>query len=508
MPDSVLAVLGLILAAAAGALTAWTVARAHARAVFERDRASLMSRIATLEAVEKEVGKQLGERQMEIGDLRAGLDRERTERARAEERSAAERRNLDEQRRGIEEARVQLADTFRALSAEALEHTSGTFLERARETLDAQLGRREQAVEALLAPLHDALRRTDEHVRELEKSRQQAWGGLEEQLRSLAEQSRELQRETSTLSSALRASQARGRWGEIALRRVVELAGMTEHCDFVEQVSVDGEGGRLRPDLVVRLPAAREIVVDAKVPLAAYLDAVAATTPEARRDALGRHARELRAHMMQLAAKAYWKQFPQSPDLVVMFIPGESFVTAAVEVDPELPTDAMGRRVVIATPMILFTLLAAVAHSWQQLVVAKSAEEVRRLGQELYERLATFGGHVRNVGQSLERAVEAYNDAVGSIERRVFPAARRFRDLGAGTRDEIPALEPVDQVTRRLTAAEFAEQLELDADPRPRSRRRAGAADAERTREAGTPGPHAGEIGPGPDATGVAERAE
>jgi DNA recombination protein RmuC len=295
MPESVLVVFGLAVAAAAGASGAWVAARSHARAVSERDRSALVSRIATLEAVEKEVGKQLTERQMEVGDLRAALDRERTERARAEERSAAERRNLDEQRRALDDARARLADTFRALSAEALEQTSGTFLERARETLDAQLGRREQAVEALLAPLHEALRRTDEHVRELEKTRQQAWGGLEEQLRTLAEQGRELQRETSTLSSALRGSQARGRWGEIALRRVVELAGMTEHCDFVEQVSVDSEGGRMRPDLVVRLPAAREVIVDAKVPLAAYLDAVAATTPEARRDALARHARELRA---------------------------------------------------------------------------------------------------------------------------------------------------------------------------------------------------------------------
>ncbi|MBI2216580.1 MAG: DNA recombination protein RmuC [Candidatus Rokubacteria bacterium] len=488
MLEAVLVVTGLVLGAAIGGIGAWLIGRSRLTAAHAAERGRLEQRLAALETVEKELGKQLTERQLDLGDLRAALDGERTERARAEERAAAERRNVEDQRRLLDHARAQLADTFRALSADALSQTSGTFLERARETIDAQLRHREQAVEALLRPLQDALRRAEEQVRELEKTRQQAYGGLEEQLRSLAEQSRHLQRETSTLATALRSSQARGRWGEVALRRVVELAGMTEHCDFVEQVTVEGDSGRLRPDMVVRLPAAREVVVDSKVPLAAYLDAVAATTPDARREALARHARELRAHMTQLANRAYWKQFAQSADLVVMFIPGESFVTAAVEADPDLPTDAMARRVVIATPMILFTLLAAVAHGWQQQLVAKSAEDVRRLGQELYERLATLGGHVRGIGQSLEKAVEAYNDAVGSIERRVLPAARRFRDLGAGTRDDIPPLEAIDQGLRRLTAPEFAEQLELapeasDAGARPR-RRAARTADVDRSEDA------------------------
>lgn len=471
-------------ALAAGAALGWLAARGHFLAVARAEREAFQGRIAAAESLQDDARKQMTERELRISELVAQVEVERTERARGEERWAGERKNLEEQRRLLDEARERLADTFKALSADALNQSAGLFLERARETLEGQLGRREQVIEGLVRPLQDALRRAEEQTRELEKTRQHAYGSLEEQLRALADQSRQLQRETGTLASALRSSQARGRWGEIALRRVVELAGLTEHSDFVEQVTVeDGDGGRLRPDMVIQLPAGRQIIIDSKVPLAAYLEAMAATAPEARQEALARHARDLRSHVAQLAGKAYWKQFPQSPDLVVLFIPGESFVAAAAEADPELLADAMERRIVVASPATLFALLAAVAYGWQQQLVARSAEEIRKLGQDLYERLATLGSHFRNVGQALGKAVEAYNDAVGSMERRVLPAARRFRDLGAGAREEIPVLDPIDQDPRRLTASELAVQLELDRDSHDEGA--SGPAASDRTTDAG-----------------------
>ena len=458
MTELLLVLVGL----AVGSAVAWLFAQqrlARARA----DHDARTTRIAALETLEKELGKQLTDRQLEVADLRAALDRERTERARAEERWQSERRNLEEQRRFVDDARDRLGETFKALSADALNQTSAILFDRARETVDAQLGRREAAIEKLLEPLHDALRRAEAQVRDMEHARQHAYSTLEERVRALGEQSRMLERETHGLASALRGSQARGRWGEIALRRVIELAGMTEHCDFSEQVTAEGESGRVRPDMVVRMPAGRTIVLDSKVPLSAYLEAVEAATDEDRQQALLRHAASLRQHMQQLAGKAYWKQFKASPDLVVMFIPGEAFVAAAVEVDRELLADAMEKRVVVATPVTLFALLAAIAYGWQQQRMAKHAEDIQKLGQDLYERLATLGAHVSGVGTALGRAVEAYNDAVGSLERRLLPAARRFRDLGVGSRDEIPALETLDQDPRRLTAPEFSVQLEIGA---------------------------------------------
>jgi DNA recombination protein RmuC len=451
----------LALGLTVGALVTWLFARTHAAGLAARERAVLDVRVAALETLEKELKRQLTERQLESGDLRAALDRERTERVRAEERWTAERANLAEQKRLLGAAREELGTTFKALSADALTQTSGTFLERARETLEAQLGRREQAIEGLLRPLAEALRRAEDHVREIEKTRQQAYGSLEEQLRALTEQNRHLQRETGNLASALRSSQTRGRWGEIALRRIVELAGMTEHFDFTEQVSVEGDAGRLRPDMVVHLPGRRDIVIDVKAPLDAYDEALRAASEDDKQRALAQHAQAVRGHMTALASRGYAKQFAHSPDLVVMFIPGESFVAAAVETDGKLLVDAMERRVVIATPTTLFALLSAIAHGWQQQEVAKNAEEIRKLGQDLYERLSILATHVRGIGQGLERAVDAYNDAVGSIERRVLPAARKFRELGVAAREELAPLEAVDSPLRRISAIELGEQLAL-----------------------------------------------
>jgi len=287
----------------------------------------------------------------------------------------------------------------------------------------------------------------------MEAARQHAYGSLQEQLSVLAAGHADLQREAGALVAALRTPHVRGRWGELTLHRVVELAGLAPHCDFVEQVTIDGASGRVRPDMVVRLPAGREIVVDAKVPLSAYLDALAAPGDEERAAGMARHAQQLRQHMGSLASRAYWDEFARAADLVVMFVPGEGFVAAAAEADPTLIEDGLARKVVVATPTTLIALLRAVAYGWRQERLAENAAHISELGRHLYERLRALTGHVAEMGASLGRATAAYNRAVGSMEARVLPAARRFRDLGAAGGEELPALEAVSEQPRGFTAA-------------------------------------------------------
>jgi DNA recombination protein RmuC len=314
--------------------------------------------------------------------------------------------------------------------------------------------------------LHDALQRYDTQVQALEARRQHAYGSLEEQLGALARSNAELQREAGNLVAALRAPQVRGRWGEITLRRVVELAGMANRCDFVEQVTVEGEEGRLRPDMVVHLPAGRDIVVDAKVPLAAYLDATMARTPEERNAALARHVQQVRQHVSRLAEKAYWEQFPSAPELVVMFVPLEAAIATALELDGSLLEDGMGRKVLPATPVTLMGLLLTIAYGWRQEQIATNAAQISALGRELYERIRGFAGHFEDVGDKLGKATAAYNRAVGSMESRVLPSARRFRDLGAATGDDIAMLDTVDTQPRPLSVPEIPRQLST-TDPVP-----------------------------------------
>ena len=459
MADALLLVVG----AAVGGALAWALVHARLGGVAHAERAALQARVASLETLADELRKQLTQRDLESGDLRGALETERTARAQAEARGEAARVSVEEQRRLLDDARERLTDTFRALSADALRQSQSSLVEMAA----SQLGRRQEAIDAAVRPLQDALTRYEAHVRALEVTRQDAYGTLKEQLRSLASTNAELQRETGQLATALRAPNVRGRWGEITLHRVVELAGLTEHCDYGEQVTVEGEGGRLRPDMVVHLPGGREIVVDAKVPLAAYLEAIGAATPEERAGGFTRHAVQVRQHMTTLAGKAYWEQFTTAPELVVMFIPGEAFVGAAVEADPALLEDGMARRIVIATPTTLVALLRAIAYGWRQERIAGNAAQISDLGRQLYERLRTLGGHVEEVGGALARAVRAYNNAVGSLETRVLPAARRFRDLGAATGDDIETLTTLDQTPRPLTAPEYPQQLTTgEAEPR------------------------------------------
>jgi DNA recombination protein RmuC len=434
-----------------GAMLTWLVVRARRTAAAAAERERLQARVAALEALEAEMRRLLVQRDGEVAHLHDALAGERELRGQADARWEASRANLEEQRRLLEEARSRLTETFKVLSAEALEQSGAAFLERAREALDAQLGRRQDAVEGLVRPLQDALGRYEGAIRAMEGTRAQAYGSLEQQLRALATGHADLQRETGALVAALRTPHVRGRWGELTLHRVVELAGLTQHCDYLEQVTVEGQSGRVRPDMIVRLPAGREIVVDAKVPLSAYLDALAARTEEERTAALARHAQQMRQHMSALASKAYWDEFAKAADLVVMFIPGESFVAAAAEADGSLIEDGLSRRVVVATPTTLIALLRSIAYGWRQEQLAQNAGEISALGRQLYERLRVLTTHVGEVGASLGRATAAFNRAVGSMESRVLPSARRFRDLGAAGGEDLPLLEPIDERPRELS---------------------------------------------------------
>jgi DNA recombination protein RmuC len=421
----------------------------------------LSRRGGAAEATISEVRVQLEKAERDFQELRARLDREREARVKAETEFAEARKNLEEQKQTLQRAREELTDTFKALSADALRSSGESFLELAKKQLETVLAeskgdleKRREAIEGLVKPLREALKGYEEHLRSLEKSRKEAYGGLQEQLKSLATAHSELKQETGNLVTALRNPQVRGRWGEVSLHRVVELAGMSEHCDFSEQVSVSSEEGRVRPDMVVHLPAGRQIVVDAKVSLDAYLNALAAETEPERQRCLAEHARQTRDHMDALVRKSYWDQFESAPEFVVMFIPGESFFGAAVDNDPSLIEDGMKNRVVLATPTTLIALLRAVAYGWRQEQLAKNAQEISDLGRQLYDRLRVLAEHLTRIGGGLERAIGAYNDAVGSMERRVFPAARRFGELGVTATAEIPPIEPVETAPRRLSPPE------------------------------------------------------
>jgi DNA recombination protein RmuC len=360
-----------------------------------------------------------------------------------------------EREQALELALQRLRTGFDAVAGQALRGNNELFLQLARQTLAQQqdhalrnLTDREKAVESMLTPVRDALRQTQEQISRIEKERAESFGALRASLESVALGQASLQRETRNLVAALRRPEVRGQWGELTLRRLAELAGMVERCDFVEQVHTPGEDGSLRPDMIVNMPDGRRIVVDVKTPLDAYLTATEAATDEERAAALKRHAGAVQERVRQLSQKAYWAQFENSPDFVVLFIPGDQFLSAAVAEVPTLLEDAIRQHVIVATPTSFVALLKAVAYGWRQNALAENALRIQELGEETYRRLATFVAHLARVGRSLGQGVEAYNAAVGSLERQVLPGARKFTELGLRPAKDIETLAPVDKLAR------------------------------------------------------------
>jgi DNA recombination protein RmuC len=435
--------------------------------------AGMLGAVAWQRSAHAVAATRLEEREREIARLAIAVEAERAETARVLAEATALREEqarleaaLESERRtlaALDEAQQRMSEAFKGLSAEALRVNNQSFLDLAKSQLSAQqdaasrdLEGRQTAIGELLKPIRESLAQVDGKLAAVEQARVGAYSALSEQVRSMVETQQRLQAETASLVGALKAPSVRGRWGEMQLRRVVEVAEMVSHCDFDEQPTArTAEGGQLRPDMVVRLPGGKNVVVDAKAPLAAYLEALDATDDATRELQLRAHARQVRDHMVRLGAKAYWDQFDPSPDFVVMFLPGESFFSAALRVDPALIELGVGQRVIPASPTTLIALLRAVAYGWRQEQVADNARAISELGRQLHDRLATLTSHFEKLGRSLNRAVSHYNGAVGSLEGRVIVAARRFKELGAASGSEMPELERIDEHARSLESGEL-----------------------------------------------------
>ncbi|MDO8527155.1 MAG: DNA recombination protein RmuC [Deltaproteobacteria bacterium] len=417
----------------------------------------LQIKIQTAENVILEFKKQAEQKDAIIDALRLQSGTIQQLKTVAETRLEEAQKNIDEQKKILENAQQKLTTTFQALAGESLKSNNKAFVELAKQTLDAVLaeakgdiGKKEQSIKSLITPLEDALKRYEVGIKDIEAKRDTAYGSIENQIKSLIATQQLLQSEAGNLVKALRRPEVRGRYGEMTLKRVAELAGMSGYCDYTEQVSTDTENGKIRPDMIVHLPAEREIVIDSKLPLDAYLDAIGTDSDEKRKEFILKHAQQVRKHMKDLSSKNYWGQFQKAPEFVVMFIPGEAFLNAALEVDRTLTEDGMESRVIIATPTTLIALLRAIAYGWRQEQITKNAQVVAELGRELYERFGSFMGHLTKTRGSIEQTVFNFNRMLGSFEGRIMPSVRKFKELGATGGDELPIIEPIEQMPRLI----------------------------------------------------------
>jgi DNA recombination protein RmuC len=447
MGPGVVGFIGLLF----GSLIAWLALRSRS--------ASLSARLSVTE-------KELAAEKATLARLQQAQSELIAAKARLECTLESERKTSNEKIDLVTRAGEELQNAFKAMASDALKSNNLSFLTLAKESLQrfqsearGELEARHKAVAELVAPVRDSLNKVDAQIQQMEVARGDAYGELRAQVQSLISTQKELQSQTGNLVRALRTPNVRGRWGEIQLRRVVEIAGMLSYCDFTEQETVHTESGRLRPDLVVKLPGGKNVVVDAKTPLQAFLEAFETTDEDARRVCLANHARQVRDHMNTLSGKKYWEQFESTPEFVVMFLPGETFFSAALEQDSGLIEHGVLSRVIPASPTTLIALLKAINYGWNQEKLARNAQHISALGKELHDRLRLLAQHITSIGTGLDRAVESYNKAVGSLESRVLVSARKFAELGASVADDIPELEPIETTARALSFEWDEEEL-------------------------------------------------
>jgi DNA recombination protein RmuC len=465
-----LAVFLAAIAAAAAAGAAWILAgaRADREAAVARSRVDADLAVANARAAEArrqadESRLQVAARDAELASTERELAAAREALARFETELEAERRMSGEKLALLSQAESRMREAFTALSSDALRQNNQSFLELARtslgefqQTARVELAGRQKAIEELVQPLKESLSLVDGKLQQVEQNRVGTQSAITEQLKALHAAQHNLQVETGRLVQSLRSPNVRGQWGELQLRRVVEAAGMLEHCDFEIKTSVTGEDGRLTPDLIVRLPGGKNVVVDAKAPSSAFLDAMESEDDAERDGKFRQHARQVRDHVVKLGNKTYWQHFQPAPDLVIMFVPGETLLAAALQRDPSLLEFSLGRNVMLASPSTLMALLRAVAYGWQQEKIARNAQEISDLGRQLYDRIRVMAGYFEDVAKGLTRSVEAYNRAVGSLESRVLVTARRLKDTGISAPEALPDLSPIEQSARPLGAPELA----------------------------------------------------